>query len=287
MHTTQHSSAAMKIHDRRLSPGSALARAAQLSRGSDAGEAVVAKQSTGSCGQAARLRWYPAVKRAFDFLGALVLLVPFAPVILVAAFATKLGSRGPALYWQTRLGRDGRPFRICKIRTMVHNAEAKTGAIWSPTHDPRVTPLGRFLRRSHIDEFPQLLQVLAGHMSLVGPRPERPEFVQQLQWEVPGYLERLQVKPGVTGLAQLILPPDADVDDVRRKVQCDLYYIRRYSFGLDLVIGIHTAWLLTKAIVETSYAPFRLPSQSDVQRLATDCDRNEQPRELSLSADIV
>lgn len=232
-------------------------------------------------------RWYPSVKQALDFVAALVLLAVFTPVIVVAACATKLLSRGPALYWQTRLGQDGRPFQICKIRTMVHHAEARTGAVWSTMHDPRVTPLGRFLRRSHIDEFPQLFQVLAGHMSLVGPRPERPEFVQRLQWEVPDYLERLQVKPGVTGLAQLMLPPDADLDDVRRKVKCDLYYIRHVSLGLDLVIGLHTAWLLMKAVAETSCAPFRLPSHGDVERLANDREHNNQPHELSLGADIV
>ncbi|MGC1273671.1 MAG: sugar transferase [Planctomycetaceae bacterium] len=276
----------MKTHDRLSSRGS-LTMDPRPSRDFDLGETAVAGRQAGSRARSTRRCWYPPAKQVFDFVAALVLLVLFAPLIVAAAFGTKLVSRGPALYWQTRLGLDGRPFQICKIRTMVHNAEARTGAIWSPMHDPRVTPLGRFLRRSHIDEFPQLFQVLAGHMSLVGPRPERPEFVQRLQWEVPGYLERLQVKPGVTGLAQLMLPPDADLDDVRRKVQCDLYYIRRYSLWLDLVIGLQTAWLLTKAVVQTTFAPFRLPSHGDVERLANDAERSEQPRELSLGADIV
>lgn len=231
--------------------------------------------------------WYPAVKRVIDVVGALALLTLFLPVIALAAIATKCVSPGPAFYFQTRLGRGGKPFRICKIRTMLHNAEATTGAVWSMTHDPRVTPLGRFLRRSHIDEFPQLFQILAGDMSLIGPRPERPEFVQRLQWDVPNYLDRMQVKPGVTGLAQLLLPPDSDLDDVRRKVQCDLYYIDRCSLRLDLVIGMHTAWLLIKSIVQTAIAPLLLPSHCEVERFVEDRTGVDRQQNLSLRADVV
>lgn len=228
---------------------------------------------------------YPALKQLGDLVGALLLLLPCFPVMMLAAVATKLTSPGPAFYWQTRLGRHGRPFRICKIRTMVHNAEAVTGAVWSQAHDPRVTPLGRFLRRSHIDEFPQLFQVIAGHMSLIGPRPERPEFVQRLQWDVPDYLERMQVKPGVTGLAQLVLPPDTELEDVRRKVQCDLYYIDHCSLWLDLTIGLHTAWLLIKSIAQTASAPFRLPSTHDVERFVNQRPATEDKQSMSLGAE--
>ena len=150
-----------------------------------------------------------------------------APLILLAMALVKLTSRGPAIYRQVRAGLGGRPFTIYKIRTMAHDCEARTGPVWATADDPRVTPLGRFLRRSHLDELPQLWNVLRGEMSLVGPRPERPEFVAQLQRAIPDYRRRLQVPPGVTGLAQVQLPPDTDLAGVRRKLVYDLYYIRR------------------------------------------------------------
>jgi lipopolysaccharide/colanic/teichoic acid biosynthesis glycosyltransferase len=167
--------------------------------------------------------WYQPCKRAADLTAALALLLLTAPLVLLAMLLIKLTSRGPVLYTQTRLGRHGRPFAIYKLRTMAHRAESLTGPCWSRPGDPRVTRLGRFLRRTHLDELPQRWNVLRGDMSLVGPRPERPEFVPQLEQAVAHYRERLRVRPGVTGLAQVQLPPDTDLDSVRLKLAYDLY----------------------------------------------------------------
>jgi lipopolysaccharide/colanic/teichoic acid biosynthesis glycosyltransferase len=183
---------------------------------------------------------YAHVKVVVDVLAALLLLVVCAPLLLFSAVLVKLGSRGPILYTQVRLGKKGRPFTIFKIRTMFHNCESLTGAQWSLPGDLRITPVGRFLRRSHLDELPQLFNVLRGDMSLVGPRPERPEFFPTLVEAFPQYRERLAVRPGVTGLAQVQLPPDSSLDSVRRKLTCDLEYIRRVSFWLDVRILVCT-----------------------------------------------
>jgi lipopolysaccharide/colanic/teichoic acid biosynthesis glycosyltransferase len=140
------------------------------------------------------------------------------------------------LYSQTRLGRRGKPFRIYKIRTMHYDCERLSGPAWSTHGDTRVLPVGRLLRRLHIDELPQLWNILRGDMSLVGPRPERPEFVPQLERLLPCYRQRLSVQPGLTGLAQVHLPPDSDLESVRRKLAFDLYYIRRGNLWLDVRI---------------------------------------------------
>src|SRR5262249_17904057 len=152
----------------------------------------------------------------------LVLLAPSAVLILYAMALVRLTSRGSAIYRQTRLGLNGRPFTIYKIRTMYHDSERLTGPQWSRPGDPRVTPIGRILRATHIDELPQLWNVLRGEMSLVGPRPERPELAAGLERELPSYRDRLAVRPGVTGLAQVQLPPDTDVESVRRKLAYDI-----------------------------------------------------------------
>jgi lipopolysaccharide/colanic/teichoic acid biosynthesis glycosyltransferase len=185
---------------------------------------------------------YEAVKAAGDFAAALVLLVLTAPVLLAIMALVRLTSSGPALYSQVRLGKGGRPFRIWKFRTMTHDCERHSGVRWSTRGDPRVTPLGRVLRATHLDELPQLWNILRGDMSLIGPRPERPEFATQLEKVIPHYRERLRVRPGVTGLAQVQLPPDSDVEGVRRKVACDLVYIRHLSFWLDLRITALTVF---------------------------------------------
>jgi len=130
---------------------------------------------------------------------------------------------------------------ILKLRTMYHDCELETGPQWAKARDPRATPLGRFLRASHLDELPQLWNVVRGEMSLVGPRPERPEFVRDLERVIPNYRGRLRVRPGITGLAQVQLPPDADTDGVARKVAYDVYYVERISLWLDLRILIGTA----------------------------------------------
>jgi len=190
--------------------------------------------------KAPRLR----LKAVIDSVCAVVLLVLAAPVLLLVVLLVKATSPGPALYSQTRLGRNGRPYRILKIRTMYHNCERHSGPRWSTPGDPRVTRVGRFLRRSHLDELPQLWNVLKGEMSLVGPRPERPEFVKLLECAVPHYHDRLQVRPGVTGLAQVMLPADTDLASVRKKLAYDLCYVRHQSFWLDLRIVICTAFNL-------------------------------------------
>ena len=189
-----------------------------------------------------RRAWYLPLKYGSDFVLALLLTVVALPVVALAALAVKLTSRGPAFYTQTRIGRGGRTFTIYKIRSMIHNCESLTGPRWSMPGDPRVTPVGWFLRATHLDELPQLLNVLRGEMSLIGPRPERPEFVPKLEREVPGYKQRLLVRPGVTGLAQVQLPPDTDVDSVRRKLAHDLYYIAHISPWLDLRLLLCTAF---------------------------------------------
>ncbi len=174
-----------------------------------------------------------------DYFGrclALTLLVIGVPIMLLAVVLVRLTSRGRAIYRQQRVGLNGRNFTMYKIRTMRLDAEASTGPVWTRTRDPRITPIGRVMRRLHIDEFPQLLNVLRGEMSLIGPRPERPEFTQILARQLPGYMDRLLVRPGITGLAQLNLPPDTDLDSVRRKLVLDLEYVELGNLSLDLRI---------------------------------------------------
>ena len=167
---------------------------------------------------------------------AAVLLVLGLPIIIATILAVRITSPGPAIFKQTRVGRRGRSFVMYKIRTMRLDAEAATGPVWTQTNDPRVTWLGRWIRHLHLDEFPQLVNVIKGEMALIGPRPERPEFTQKLQAALPGYLDRLAVRPGITGLAQINLPPDTDLESVRRKLSLDLVYVREGSLSLDLRI---------------------------------------------------
>jgi lipopolysaccharide/colanic/teichoic acid biosynthesis glycosyltransferase len=188
-----------------------------------------------------RRHWYVPCKTALDFVAAAVLLVLAGPVIGLAALLVKLSSRGPAFYTQTRVGRNGRLFTIYKVRTMIHKCESLTGPRWSMPGDPRITAVGHFLRVTHLDELPQLINVLRGDMSLIGPRPERPEFVPELERALPRYRERLAVLPGVTGLAQVQLPADTDLGSVRTKLAYDLYYIRHLSPELDLRLLVCTA----------------------------------------------
>lgn len=183
---------------------------------------------------------YLAWKKRLDFTIALLLLIVAFPVILVAVVLTKLTSRGPAIYQQLRLGLNGRPFTLYKIRTMTHNCERTSGACWSVPGDPRVTWIGRILRKTKVDELPQLWNVLRGEMSLIGPRPERPLFVYQLERAIPHYRERLLVPPGLSGLAQVQLPADVDLVSVEKKLQYDLYYVQNVSWLLDLRITVAT-----------------------------------------------
>jgi lipopolysaccharide/colanic/teichoic acid biosynthesis glycosyltransferase len=185
--------------------------------------------------------WYAPLRRVLDFMAALMLLVVSGPVLLLAALIVRLTSRGPAFYTQIRTGRGGRPFTIYKLRTMVDNCESLTGPRWTMPGDPRITPIGWLLRRTHLDELPQLLNVLKGDMSLIGPRPERPEFVAKLERILPNYARRHDVLPGITGLAQVQLPPDTDVETVRRKLEYDLFFVGRVGFWLDVRIVFATA----------------------------------------------
>ena len=213
-------------------------------------------------------RAYLALRRVLDLLGVAVLAGPLGLVTLVAAVVVKRDSPGPAFYTQTRVGRGGRHFRIIKVRTMRTDAEAAGRAVWSGAGDPRVTRVGRFLRKSHIDELPQLWNVLRGEMTLIGPRPERPEFVTGLVRQVPGYQLRTTVKPGVTGLAQLRLPPDQTVDDVREKVAHDVHYICHMGVRLDGQVALGTLRLLAKEIHRACGAPLRLPCGETVKDTA-------------------
>jgi lipopolysaccharide/colanic/teichoic acid biosynthesis glycosyltransferase len=179
---------------------------------------------------------YLVCKTVLEFLLALVLLVLAAPVMLLTALVVKLTSRGPAFYTQARVGRNGRLFTILKLRTMIHDCESLTGPRWAIRGDPRVTAIGHVLRITHLDELPQLINVLRGDMALIGPRPERPEFVCQLERALPDYRGRLAVRPGVTGLAQVQLSADTDVASVRRKLLYDLHYIDRLSWWMDVRI---------------------------------------------------
>jgi lipopolysaccharide/colanic/teichoic acid biosynthesis glycosyltransferase len=188
-----------------------------------------------------RLAGYDSWKVAIEFCACLVMLALAAPIILLASLLVKLTSRGPAFYTQTRLGLGDREYTIYKLRTMFHNCERQSGARWSTAGDPRITWLGRWLRRTHIDELPQLWNVLRGEMSLVGPRPERPEFIPHLEKALPLYRLRRAVRPGVTGLAQVQLPPDTDLESVRRKLAYDLYYVHNGSPWLDLQLLAATA----------------------------------------------
>jgi lipopolysaccharide/colanic/teichoic acid biosynthesis glycosyltransferase len=191
-----------------------------------------------------RPAWYGRGKRALDVTLALALLALTGPVMLLAALLVKLTSRGPAFYSQTRLGLHGRPFTLYKIRSMRHDCERLSGPRWCRPGDPRVMPLGHFLRKTHLDELPQLWNILRGEMSLIGPRPERPEFVPQLERAIPRYRDRLLVAPGLTGLAQVLLPPDTDLDSVRLKLAYDLWYVQRHGPWLDLRVAAATAFHL-------------------------------------------
>jgi lipopolysaccharide/colanic/teichoic acid biosynthesis glycosyltransferase len=183
---------------------------------------------------------YQLVKPFLDLPLALLMLLVSAPIILLAMLLVKLSSRGPVIYSQKRLGQGRRIITIYKIRTMHQNNERDSGAVWSPPGDPRVTLIGRFLRSTHVDELPQLVNIVRGEMSMVGPRPERPELVGQIERVVPDYGQRLEVRPGLTGLAQVQQAPDTDLFTVRRKLNYDLHYVERMSFWLDFRVLLGT-----------------------------------------------
>jgi len=179
-------------------------------------------------------------KRLFDITASLILLILAGPVILLTALAVKLESKGPAFYRQRRVGLYGVGFDCLKLRSMRQDAEVNGQAVWAEKDDPRITRIGRFIRKVRIDELPQCWSVLKGEMSFVGPRPERPQFVEDLEQQLPYYAERHMVKPGITGWAQINYPYGASIEDSRQKLEYDLYYAKNYSPFLDLLILLQT-----------------------------------------------
>jgi lipopolysaccharide/colanic/teichoic acid biosynthesis glycosyltransferase len=184
------------------------------------------------------------LKRAFDLVVSCAGLVALLPLMVVIAVIVWAGDRGPALIAQERVGWRRRSFRMFKFRTMIVNAEHTTGPVWSWEDDPRITPVGRILRTTHLDELPQLWNVLRGEMSFVGPRPERPVFVERLEQVIPGYTHRLAIRPGITGLSQLRSGYDESARTVTRKVRYDLLYVRRACALLDAMILVDTMLLM-------------------------------------------
>ncbi len=191
-------------------------------------------------GQSLTLRSYLSVKRLLDITIALIGLLAFALILPLIALLMRLDSPGPIFYRQERVGRGGRPFKVIKLRSMIPDAERASGPVWASGKDPRITRIGRLLRKSRLDEVPQLWNVLSGEMSMVGPRPERDVFVDQLTQQIPFYRTRLAVKPGLTGWAQVRYRYGNSVEDSLIKLQYDLYYIRHQSLALDLLIMIRT-----------------------------------------------
>jgi lipopolysaccharide/colanic/teichoic acid biosynthesis glycosyltransferase len=198
------------------------------------------------------------LNRAVNLTLGIVALAVLSPLFILAAIVIKLTSRGPIFYTQTRVGIDrrgrrelairerrlqdlgGAAFTIYKFRSMYVNAEGKSGAVWATVNDPRVTPLGRFMRKFRIDEWPQLINVIRGDMNIVGPRPERPSIVARLREDIREYPLRQRVKPGITGLAQINLTYDSCLEDVRAKVRYDLEYLKRQSLAQDVMIMVKT-----------------------------------------------
>ena len=184
------------------------------------------------------------LKRFLETIIASVAVVFCLPFWIVIAAIIKIDSRGPVFYSQSRSGLNGKLFKIIKFRSMVFNAESDTGPIWAEKEDPRITKFGKLLRRLHLDETPQLINILKGDMSIVGPRPERPFFVEKLKETYPFYNRRLKIRPGVTGWAQINQPFDTNVKDVHQKLKYDFFYIENISFKLDLHIVFRTFWVV-------------------------------------------
>jgi lipopolysaccharide/colanic/teichoic acid biosynthesis glycosyltransferase len=210
---------------------------------------------------------YEFLKRSSDLAIGSLLVILATPIIIAAMALVRLTSRGSAIYTQVRLGRDNRHYTIYKLRSMYQNCESQSGPQWSTKGDTRVTPVGRMLRATHIDELPQLWNVLRGEMSLVGPRPERPEIAAKLEQVIPCYGDRMQVRPGLTGLAQVQLPPDTSLADVKRKLACDLYYIKHASFWLDLRILMSTVSYVMGIPFHFPRTVLRVPSVEAVEAI--------------------
>ena len=187
-----------------------------------------------------KLIYLTGIKRFMDLVLSVLFFVTGLPFYIIFGLLIKLDSKGPVLFKQIRAGLQNSSFLLYKFRSMGFHAEADTGPIWTVQNDPRITKVGRFLRRFRFDEFPQLFNVLKGEMSLVGPRPERPFFVEKLKQEYPFYMRRFKVRPGITGWAQIKHPYDEHLEDVREKLRYDFYYIENVGLWLDLKIIIRT-----------------------------------------------
>jgi exopolysaccharide biosynthesis polyprenyl glycosylphosphotransferase len=212
------------------------------------------------------LGWNGFLKRVMDVALSASGLLALAPFFATIGLAVKLSSRGPIFYRQLRVGRDGRRFQMIKFRTMRLDAETGSGPVAAAREDPRVTPIGRWLRRTSLDELPQLANVLKGEMSLVGPRPERPQFIGNLTSEIPDYLGRLRVKSGMTGWAQIHGLRGGE-SSMAERVRCDLYYIEHWSVGLDLRILLQTVFSPTGSRMPISW-PKRRPLELEHEAAA-------------------
>jgi exopolysaccharide biosynthesis polyprenyl glycosylphosphotransferase len=188
--------------------------------------------------------WEKNVKRLIDIAVSLTALIVFSPLLIAVAAAIKLDSKGPMFYIQERVGYRGKMFRLWKFRSMVHEAEKQSGPVWADKNDSRITRVGQFLRNTRLDELPQIYNILRGDMSLVGPRPERDFFVEQLKKKIPYYSLRLKVKPGLTGWAQIKHNYDRSLDDVREKLKFDLFYIENMSLSMDFKIILATVYVV-------------------------------------------
>lgn len=188
--------------------------------------------------------WEASIKRFMDITISVLVLVLGFPFWLMLALIIKFDSKGPLIFKQERIGQYGAPFIINKFRTMIANAEKNSGPVWAGSRDPRITRVGRIMRKTRLDEIPQFINVLKGEMSLVGPRPERAFFIEQLKEEIPVYVRRMKMKPGITGWAQVKHHYDQSIDDVRKKVIFDLYYFENMSLRLDIKILILSIWVV-------------------------------------------
>ena len=184
------------------------------------------------------------LKRILDILIAIFGILIISPLWILIAVVIKINSKGPVFYKQERCGKNGQNFNIYKFRSMVVDAEEGTGPVWADIQDHRITKSGAFLRRFHLDETPQLINIIKGEMSFIGPRPERPYFIEKLQSEYPFYQRRLKIRPGISGWAQIKQPFDTSIKDVRQKLKYDFYYIENISLRLDLKILINTIWVV-------------------------------------------
>jgi lipopolysaccharide/colanic/teichoic acid biosynthesis glycosyltransferase len=199
-----------------------------------------------------------------------VLLILALPVMVLVPVLIRLTSRGPVIYEQTRVGKDGRRFKMYKFRTMRHEVDPSARPTWTTPGDPRITWFGRWLRATHLDEIPQLWNVIRGEMGFVGPRPERPEIFYVIAKVIPKYRRRLEVRPGITGLAQLLLPPADNLESVRNKLIVDIFYIEHRSLWLDVRIVAATPFAIWVGMPPTWLSRlFLLPSRDECRSIAT------------------